>query len=224
MEHKLIKLPFEKNALEPLISEETIEYHYGKHHNKYVNTLNSLIKDTEFEDKPLVDIIKGSQGGIFNNAAQVFNHNFYWFGLSPEKNLPSLELGELIDKSFGSMESFKKEFLSSAAKLFGSGWTWLIYDKGVLKIENTGNADTPLRYGRIPLLACDVWEHAYYIDYRNLRPEYLEKWWELINWNFVSKNLAEVVVDKESYIQLCNYESDICDYLDSFNEGERTTT
>lgn len=222
MKHELIKLPFDKKALEPVISAETIDYHYGKHHQKYVDTLNSLIPGTEFEDKSLVDIIKTSTGPVFNNAAQVFNHNFYWLGLSEKKSSPSLELQELLDKNFGSMENFKEEFLSSAAKLFGSGWNWLVYKDGKLEIVSTSNADTPIKDDIAPLLTCDVWEHAYYIDYRNARPQYLEKWWEMINWNFVSKNLSEAMVNKESYIQLCNYDSDVCDFLDSFYEGERS--
>lgn len=222
MKHELIKLPFGKNALEAGISAETIEYHYGKHHQKYVDTLNSLIGGTEFENKKLTDIIKTSTGPIFNNAAQVFNHNFYWLGLSPEKTSPSLELQGLIDKDFGSMENFKELFLSSAAKLFGSGWNWLVYKDGKLEILSTSNADTPIKDDISPLLTCDVWEHAYYIDHRNARPKYLDKWWALINWNFASKNLADTMENKESYIQFCNYDSDVCDYLEDFYEGERS--
>ncbi len=221
MKHQLIKLPFDKKALEPNISAETIEYHYGKHHTKYVDTLNELITGTQFENKPLTDIIKTSSGPIFNNAAQVFNHNFYWLGISPTKTTPSAELKGLIDKHFGSMENFKEEFLSSAAKLFGSGWTWLVLENNELKIVSTGNADTPIKNDIAPLLTCDVWEHAYYIDYRNARPQYLEKWWNVINWYFASKNLSDAMKNKESYIEFCNYKSDICDYLEKFYEGER---
>jgi superoxide dismutase, Fe-Mn family len=191
MEHQLMQLPYEKNALEPIISEETIEYHYGKHHQKYVDTLNGLIKGTNFEQKTLLEVIKTSSGPTFNNAAQVFNHNFYWLGLSPNDTKPSVQLQEMLEKYFGTFEGFKDEFLSHAAKNFGSGWTWLILKEGKLEIMNTGNADNPIAHDLVPLLTCDVWEHAYYIDYRNARPEYLEKWWSIVNWEFVSRNLAE---------------------------------
>jgi Fe-Mn family superoxide dismutase len=224
MEHKLMELPFEKKALEPTISAETLEYHHGKHHKKYVDTLNSLIKDTEFEKKTLVQIIQNAQGPTFNNAAQVFNHNFYWLGLNPKETKPSVELQELIDKSFGSMEQFKDEFTQNAAKNFGSGWTWLVLKDNKLEIMNTSNADTPIRQDIVPLLTCDVWEHAYYIDYRNARPEYLNKWWEIVNWNFVSKNLAESLSNTQRYIELCNYDSELCDYIEKFYEGEKVAT
>jgi len=190
MQHELMKLPYEPNALEPVISRETIEYHYGKHHQKYVDTLNDLIKNSEFESMPLLDIIKQSSGATFNNAAQVFNHDFYWKGLTPAKTTASPALQAQIEKDFGSMQQLKEEFVANAAKNFGSGWTWLIFADDTLQIVNTSNADTPVKEGISVLLTCDVWEHAYYIDYRNARPSYLEKWWEIVNWDFVSQNFA----------------------------------
>ncbi len=191
MEHKLPPLPFAKDALEPVISAETIDYHYGKHHQAYVNNLNKLILGTEFEDMPLEDIIKKSSGGIFNNAAQVFNHTFYWHCLAPDAGgTPQGELAEAIDQAFGSFEAFKEKFSATAATTFGSGWAWLVKDSdGKLEIISTSNAGTPLTEDKKPLLTCDVWEHAYYIDYRNARPSYIDKFWELVNWDFVSANL-----------------------------------
>ncbi|HPX93767.1 MAG TPA: superoxide dismutase [Bacillota bacterium] len=191
MEHKLPPLPFEKDALEPAISQETIDYHYGKHHQAYVNNLNKLIAGTEFEDMPLEDIIRRSSGGIFNNAAQVFNHTFYWHCLVPgASGRPSGELAEAIDEAFGSFDDFKEKFSATAATTFGSGWAWLVKDdEGKLEIISTSNAGTPLTENKKPLLTCDVWEHAYYIDYRNARPSYIEKFWDLVNWDFVAKNL-----------------------------------
>ncbi|MGK7346595.1 MAG: superoxide dismutase [Candidatus Nitrospinota bacterium M3_3B_026] len=193
MEHKLPDLPYEKNALEPHVSAETIEYHYGKHHNAYVNNLNGLIKGTEHEDAPLEEIIKKAPaGGLFNNAAQVWNHTFYWNSLSPSGGgEPSGALAEAISKDFGSFDKFKEEFSNKAATLFGSGWTWLVKNAdGSLSIEQTGNAGNPMTDGKTPLLTCDVWEHAYYIDYRNARPKYVEAFWNLANWDFVAKNLG----------------------------------
>lgn len=215
MTHSKIKLPYDEKALAPIVTQETIGFHYGKHHQKYVDTLNGLIKGTEFEDKSLVDIIKNSDGGIFNNAAQVFNHNFYWLGLTSTEATPSQELSNLIDESFGSLESFKEKFIASATGNFGSGWTWLVLKNGKLAIVNTSNAETPLQNGVVPLLTCDVWEHAYYIDYRNARPEYLSKWWGIVNWNFVSINLAEAVADESAYINSLNYDTEA--YLDKYN-------
>lgn len=189
MHFKLPTLPYPIDALEPHISAETLEYHHGKHHAKYVNTLNELIEGTPFADKPLADIIKTAEGPIFNNAAQTFNHDFYWKCLTPEKTEPSPELKTAIDKSFGSMDAFVEAFSKSAATLFGSGWTWLVIDdKGNLSIKNGTNADTPVRWGDNPLLTCDVWEHAYYIDHRNARPKYIENFWKLVDWHFVSEN------------------------------------
>lgn len=189
MEHLLMDLPFDSKALEPYISEETLSYHHGKHHAAYVNNLNNLIKETPFESMGLEEIVTKADGGIFNNAAQVYNHNFYFNGMSEKQTTPSKELSEALEKEFGSIESFKETFLESAAKLFGSGWVWLCKDgTGALSIKSYSNADNPLLDGLTPLLTCDVWEHAYYIDYRNARPAYLEKWWELLNWDFVSEN------------------------------------
>lgn len=192
MSFELPALPYEKNALEPHISAETLEYHYGKHHNTYVVNLNNLIKGTEFGGKSLEEIIKTSTGGIFNNAAQVWNHTFYWHCLSPKGgNAPTGAVADAINKAFGSFEAFKEELTKSAVGNFGSGWTWLVKKAdGSLAIVNTSNAATPLTSGDKPLLTVDVWEHAYYIDYRNARPKYLENFWALVNWEFVAKNLA----------------------------------
>ena len=192
MTHKLPDLPFAKDALEPHISAETLEYHHGKHHQAYVNKLNDLIKGTEFEDAPLENIIKKATGGLFNNAAQVFNHTFYWNGLKGNGgDKPEGELLNAIEKAFGSFDKFKEEFSTAAAGQFGSGWAWLVKGSdGSLAIETTGNADTPVREGKTPLLTCDVWEHAYYIDYRNARPKYVEAFWNIVNWDFVASNLA----------------------------------
>lgn len=192
MAHELPKLPYAMDALAPVISKETLEYHYGKHHQAYVNNLNNLIKGTEFEKATLEEIIKDAAGGIFNNGAQVYNHTFYWNCLSPKGGgEPSGKLAEAIKKDFGSFAEFKKLFNSAAATNFGSGWTWLVKDKDSrLKIANTSNAGNPLREGKKPLLTVDVWEHAYYIDYRNARPTYLEKIWDIINWTFITKNLG----------------------------------
>ncbi|QOY53855.1 superoxide dismutase [Candidatus Sulfurimonas marisnigri] len=193
MKFELMQLPYETNALEPYISVETISYHYGKHHLAYVNKLNALTEGTEYSNKSLEYIVKNADGAIFNNAAQVCNHDFYWHGLSGTATDPSVELSDLIKSCFGSIEAFKEEFISTAAGHFGSGWVWLsINEDKKLIVEATSNADNPIRHNRIPILTCDVWEHAYYIDYRNMRPEYLEKWWKLINWQFVSDNFANV--------------------------------
>lgn len=191
MTFELPKLPYEKNALEPYISSETLEYHYGKHHQTYVTKLNGLIEGTEFESMTLEDIIKKSEGGIFNNAAQVWNHTFYWNCLSPNGGeLPTWQVAELIERDFGSFESFQKQFSTSAINNFGSGWTWLVQTpEGKLEIVNTSNAATPLTSDNTVLLTVDVWEHAYYIDYRNARPNYMEAFWKLVNWDFVNKNL-----------------------------------
>lgn len=192
MVHQLPELPYAKNALAPYISEETLEYHYGKHHQAYVTNLNSLIKGTEFEPLSLEDIVLKSSGGIFNNAAQVWNHTFYWNCLTPQGGgEPSGALLEAIEKNFGSFSDFKEKFSQSATTLFGSGWAWLVKNSdGSLDIVGTSNAGNPLTEGKTPLLTCDVWEHAYYIDYRNARPKYLEAFWKLANWDFVAKNLA----------------------------------
>ena len=190
MTHTLMDLPFDENALEPSISKETLQYHHGKHHAGYVNKLNTLIEGTVYADMNLEDIVKKADGGIFNNAAQVYNHNFYFNGMSKKETSPSKELSALFERDFTSIEAFKEKFLEMAAGLFGSGWVWLsLDDSGTLIIESFSNAGNPLLLGHTPLLTCDVWEHAYYIDYRNARADYLEKWWKLVNWDFVSKNL-----------------------------------
>lgn len=190
MEHKLPELPFAKDALEPMISKETLEYHYGKHHQAYVTNLNKLIAGTEFEDMSLEDIIKKSSGGIFNNAAQVWNHTFYWNCLAADAGgKPSGELAKAIDETFGFFDEFKAKFSATAAGTFGLGWAWLVKDvDGKLEIVSTSNAGTPMTDGKTALLTCDVWEHAYYVDYRNARPKYIEKYWDLVNWDFVAKN------------------------------------
>jgi Fe-Mn family superoxide dismutase len=190
MTFKLPELPYSTDALAPAISQETIEYHYGKHHLAYVNNLNKLILDTEFEKADLEEIIKKSSGAVFNNAAQVWNHTFYWHCLSPNGGgEPKNELAKAIEKSFGSFAAFKEQFTQIAASTFGSGWAWLVKDsKGSLMIKSTGNAGTPMTEGLKALLTCDVWEHAYYIDYRNLRPDYIAAFWKLVNWDFVEKN------------------------------------
>lgn len=193
MPFELPALPFAKNVLHPIISAETIEYHYGKHHQTYVTNLNKLVIGTEFEKKNLVEIIKTATGPIFNNAAQIWNHTFYWSGLNSPATITNISptLTAAINQKFGSIEKFKEEFTKSALALFGSGWTWLVKNKdGSLAIVNTSNAGNPLVEGHIPLLTCDVWEHAYYIDYRNARAKYLEVFWQIVNWQFVSNNFA----------------------------------
>jgi Fe-Mn family superoxide dismutase len=190
MEHILPELPWAQDALEPHISKETIEYHYGKHHNAYVTKLNAGIKGTDFENASLEDIIAKSEGGLFNNAAQVWNHTFYWNCLAPGKG--GQATGAIADKitaKWGSFEKFKEEFTNAAATNFGSGWTWLVDNNGELEIFNTSNADTPSRHNRKALLTIDVWEHAYYVDYRNARPNYIDAFWNLVNWDFVNSNL-----------------------------------
>jgi Fe-Mn family superoxide dismutase len=192
MEHKLPALPYEINALEPHISKETLEYHYGKHHQTYVTNLNNLIKGTEFADSSLEDIVKKASSGIFNNAAQVWNHTFYWNCLTPKSSgQPSGKLAEAINKTFGSFDKFKEEFTKTAVTTFGSGWAWLVKKAdGSLALVSTSNAGTPMTAGDTALLTCDVWEHAYYIDYRNARPKYVETFWKIVNWDFVAKNFG----------------------------------
>jgi Fe-Mn family superoxide dismutase len=190
--HQLPPLPYAQDALAPHISKETIEFHYGKHHQTYVTNLNNLIKDTEFATLTLEEIVKKSSGGIFNNAAQVWNHTFYWNSLSPKGGgEPTGALAEAINKKWGSFAAFKEAFNKSATGNFGSGWTWLVKKAdGSLDIVNTSNAATPLTTADKALLTADVWEHAYYIDYRNKRPDYLAGWWSLVNWEFAAKNFA----------------------------------
>jgi Fe-Mn family superoxide dismutase len=195
MEHKLPELPYALDALAPHISKETLEFHYGKHHQTYITNLNGLIKGTEFENLSLEDIVKKSSGGMFNNAAQVWNHTFYWMGLSPSGNggggAPTGALAAAIDKKWGSFAKFKEEFAKVAIGTFGSGWGWLVKKAdGSLDLASTTGAGTPLTGADKPLLTCDVWEHAYYVDYRNLRPKYVEAFWNLVNWEFVAKNFA----------------------------------
>jgi len=192
MAHELPKLPYALDALAPHISQETLEFHYGKHHQTYVTNLNNLIVGSEFEQASLEEIVKKSSGGIFNNAAQIWNHTFYWNSLSPNGGgAPSGKLAEAINAKWGSVDAFKEAFNKSAAGNFGSGWTWLVKKSdGTLDIVNTSNAATPLTTADVPLLTCDVWEHAYYIDYRNARPKYLENFWSLVNWEFAAQNLA----------------------------------
>ncbi|MEO8400663.1 MAG: Fe-Mn family superoxide dismutase [Gammaproteobacteria bacterium] len=191
MTHTLPKLPFAMDALQPFISKETLEYHYGKHHQAYVTNLNNLVKDTEFADASLETIIMKSSGGIFNNAAQDWNHSFYWNCLTPNSTEPTGKLADAIQKKFGSFEEFKKLFSQTAISTFGSGWGWLVKDaQGELEIISTSNAGTPMQQNKKALLTCDVWEHAYYIDYRNARPTYVENFWKIVNWDFVTENFA----------------------------------
>ncbi len=192
MAFTLPELPYSKDALEPHISAETLEYHHGKHHNAYVTNLNGLIEGTDMADKSLEEIIESATGGVFNNAAQVWNHSFYWKCMTPGGGgAPSGELAAAIDRDFGSFDAFKEEFAKAGATLFGSGWTWLVAEGGTLKITQTSNADLPLKHGQTALLTMDVWEHAYYVDYRNARPKYIEAFLnELVNWGFVAENLA----------------------------------
>jgi len=191
MAHELPELPYPKDALEPTISAETLEYHHGKHHQTYVNNLNNLIPGTEYEEMSLEDIImKAPAGGIFNNAAQVWNHTFYWHCMSPSGGgEPSGELAEAIQSTFGSFDELKQKFEAAGAGNFGSGWTWLVKnDDGSIEIFNTKNAGNPMTDGKKPLFTVDVWEHAYYIDYRNARPKYLQNFWNIANWDFVARN------------------------------------
>jgi Fe-Mn family superoxide dismutase len=192
MEHTLPPLPYPMDGLAPHISKETLEYHYGKHHQAYVTNLNNLIKGTPHENQSLEEIVKSSSGGVFNNAAQVWNHTFYWNGMKPNGGgTPSGALADAINAKWGSFDKFKEEFTKSCAGNFGSGWTWLVRKgDGSVDIANTSNAATPLTGSDKPLLTCDVWEHAYYIDTRNARPKYVENWWNLVNWDFVAKNFA----------------------------------
>lgn len=192
MEHLLPTLPYPMDALAPHISKETLEFHYGKHHQTYVNNLNNLIKGTEFESSSLEDIVRRSSGGVFNNAAQVWNHTFYWNGLAPNAGgLPTGALADAIDAKWGSFEAFKEAFTKSAIGNFGSSWTWLVKKPdGTLDIVNTSNAANPVTTQDTPLLTCDLWEHAYYVDHRNRRPDYLNGFWALVNWDFVAENAA----------------------------------
>jgi Fe-Mn family superoxide dismutase len=189
---ELPQLPYEKNALEPHISAETLEYHYGKHHQGYVNKLNGMLEGSDAAGKSLEDIIRTSDGGMFNNAAQIWNHTFYWNSLSPNGGGdPTGKLADALTKAFGSVDAFREKFSTAAAGNFGSGWTWLVQrTDGSLAIVNTANAATPVTGDDKPLLTIDVWEHAYYIDYRNARPKYVEAFWNLVNWDFAAANMT----------------------------------
>ena len=192
MTHELPALPYERDELAPTISAETLDYHYGNHHQTYVTNLNNLVPGTEYENASLEEIIKSAEGGIFNNAAQVWTHTFYWNCLSPNGGgTPAGSLAAAIDASFGSFDAFREAFKQSAATNFGSGWTWLVKTAdGGVDIVNTSNAANPMTDGLTPLLTIDVWEHAYYIDYRNARPKYLEEIWNIVNWDFVAANFG----------------------------------
>jgi Fe-Mn family superoxide dismutase len=193
MIHVLPELPWAKDALAPAISAETIEYHHGKHHQAYVTNLNKLIEHTTLEEDSLEKIIlTAPMGGIYNNAAQTWNHTFYWKCMKPMGGgEPSGALADLLIKGFGSVQDFREKFTATAVGTFGSGWAWLVRNRdGTLSVESTGNAINPMRDGKQPLLTCDVWEHAYYIDYRNARAKYVEAWWSLVDWAFVASNLG----------------------------------
>ena len=193
MSIELPALPYARDALAPHISAETIDYHYGKHHNAYVTNLNGMIEGTDHASKSLEEIIRNSEGGVFNNAAQIWNHTFYWNSLSPNGGgAPTGALADAINATFGSVDELKSKMTASAAGNFGSGWTWLVKNgAGELEIVNTSNADTPITDSSItPLLTIDVWEHAYYVDYRNARPEYLKNFWEIANWEFAAANFG----------------------------------
>jgi Fe-Mn family superoxide dismutase len=192
MEHTLPPLPYAIDALAPAISQETLEYHYGKHHQAYVTNLNNLIKGTEFENLSLEEIIKKSSGGIFNNSAQIWNHTFFWNSLTPNgKGAPDGALADAINAKWGSFDKFKEEFTKSAVGNFGSSWTWLVKKAdGSLDIVNTSNAATPLTTDAKALITIDLWEHAYYIDYRNVRPKFIETFFKLANWDFAAANFA----------------------------------
>jgi Fe-Mn family superoxide dismutase len=192
MKYELMNLPYAKDALEPLMSAETLEYHYGKHHQTYVTKLNDLIVGTKYETLSLEETIKDSEGGVFNNAAQVFNHDFFWNSLTPNQGEIPTNVVDALTEAFGSVDEFKTEFTNKAVTHFGSGWAWLVKNsEGKLSIVTTANAQTPITDGLTPLLVVDVWEHAYYIDCRNARPAYLERFWKLVNWDFVNSNLAD---------------------------------
>ena len=197
MPHQLPELPYAKDALAPVVSAETIDYHYGKHHQAYVNNLNNLVPNTRYEQMTLEEIVKASQGQasekpVFNNSAQVWNHTFYWHCLAPKAGgNPTGKIAAAIDKSFGSFADFKEKFSKAAAGAFGSAWAWVVKSPdGGIAIETTSNAGTPLATGKTAILTIDVWEHAYYIDYRNARPKYVEEYWKLVNWDFANKNFG----------------------------------
>ncbi|MEZ5543460.1 MAG: superoxide dismutase [Pseudomonadota bacterium] len=197
--HTLPELPYRHDALEPYLSRETLDYHYGKHHRAYVDKLNELVKGTDFEQVSLEALVRATRpaadrsSAVYNNAAQAWNHAFYWRCLTPQAARPATQLREALAARFGSLDDFQLQFARAAVSTFGSGWTWLVAaDGGRLEIVSTANADTPLATGQVPLLACDVWEHAYYIDYRHARAEYLAAFWKLVDWSFVAANLQQV--------------------------------
>ncbi len=197
MTFELPTLPYADNALEPHITAHTLGFHHGKHHNAYVANLNNLVKDTDLGPKSLEDIVSETSGEadkavIFNNAAQVWNHTFYWNSMKPGGGgAPSGKLAETIDSAFGSLDAFKEQFKAAAVGQFGSGWAWLVVDGGALKIVKTANADTPIAHGQTPLVTCDVWEHAYYLDFQNRRPDYVQAFLDhLVNWDFAARNLG----------------------------------
>jgi Fe-Mn family superoxide dismutase len=189
MKHELPNLPYPKDALSPYISAETLDYHHDKHHAAYVKKLNELIAGTKYENMPLEEIIMNADGPLFNNAAQHWNHTFFWSCMTPKSSSPTGKVGELINKKWGSLDKMKEEFNKSAVANFGSGWTWLVKNKaGDIEIFNSDDADLPMKHGLTALLTMDVWEHAYYIDYRNERPKFAEAYWNIVNWDFVNKN------------------------------------
>lgn len=189
MAFELPKLPYELNALEPYISKNTLDHHYGKHHQAYVTNLNNLVPGTKFENASLETIVKEAEGGIFNNGAQVWNHTFYFLQFSPKgARTPQGALAAAINAQYGSFDAFKEEFTKSAATLFGAGWAWLVKNSaGKLEIVQESNAGNPLRAGKTPIMTCDVWEHAYYLDTQNKRPEYLKNFWEILDWNKIGE-------------------------------------
>ncbi|GHA76344.1 superoxide dismutase [Cognatilysobacter bugurensis] len=191
MAFELPPLPYDRAALEPHISGETLDYHYGKHHKAYVDNLNKLVEGTEHANRSLEEIIRNSQGPVFNNSAQVWNHTFFWNCMSPDGGgEPTGKLADGINAAFGSFAAFKEQFSDVAIKTFGSGWAWLVQrPDGSLALVSTSNANTPLTSEDTPLLTCDVWEHAYYIDYRNARPKFVEAFWNVVNWNFVASSM-----------------------------------
>lgn len=191
MAYTLPELPYAKDALAPHMSSETFDYHYAKHHKAYVDNANKLVAGTEFENMAMEDVIKKSSGKIFNNVAQIWNHTFFWHCLTPTQTAPGKKLSDALVKAFGGVDDFKKAFTEAAINTFGSGWAWLVQNAdGSLAIVSTQGAGNPMTNGQKPLLTCDVWEHAYYIDYRNARPSYIEHFWALCNWDFAEKNLA----------------------------------
>jgi Fe-Mn family superoxide dismutase len=191
MAFTLPELPYSKDGLAPHISPETLDFHHGKHHNAYVTNLNNLTEGKPEAEKSVEDLVKTAEGGVFNNAAQIWNHTFYWNSMKPGGGgAPSGAIAEAITRDFGGFDAFKEQFTKAAATLFGSGWCWLVKGAdGKLEITQTSNAASPLRDGKTPILTCDVWEHAYYVDYRNARPKYVEAWWNLVNWDFANKNV-----------------------------------